>query len=76
MNYKILAPIAFVLLAVGFIAGYLVHSPQTPLSPQNIGVVPSGFIGIYYTTTTAHTVRDGYGSPLRVDINGNLILSN
>ena len=73
MNYKILAPIAFVLLALGFITGYLVRSPQVEVVA---GGSANDLPGVYYTTTTAHTLRDGTGAQVRVDINGRLILSN
>ena len=75
MNYKILAPIAFALLAVGFVAGYLSY-PQNDLPVDLVGGSPNDLPGVYYTTTSAHTLRDGTGAQVRVDINGRLILSN
>ena len=72
MNYKILAPIAFALLALGFLAGYLFQSDQE----VSFGGTANDLPGVYYTTTSAHTLRDGTGAQVRVDINGNLILSN
>lgn len=61
--------VGVVCAAVGFFVGFF-KSPALGVTPK------SDQLGVYFTTTSAYTVRDTYGTPLRVDVNGKLILVN
>jgi hypothetical protein len=58
--------IGIVCLAVGFFIGFF-KSPALGITPK------TNALGVYFTTTTDYTIRDTYGTPLRVDQNGRLI---
>jgi hypothetical protein len=69
---KIIITISILLLAVsvGFAIDKLKGEPK-------LGVYNSKSFstGVYFTTTTDNTLRDSYGGAIRVDINGQIMIS-
>jgi hypothetical protein len=70
-NVKILAPVIILALVVGFFIGRLSVGNNF-----GAGSTPPDVMGVYYTTSSDHAIRDGYGTQLRVDQYGRLIVTS
>jgi hypothetical protein len=53
--------------AVGFFIGFF-KQPALGVTPK------TNQLGVYFSTTSAYVISDSYGTPLRVDANGKLIV--
>jgi len=68
-HYKIII-LLVVIFSVGFFIGRINTTPLGAYQPK------SSDFGVYFTTTTDHTLNDGYSGPVRLDQYGQLILAN
>lgn len=62
--------VGVVCLALGYTIAQLSSSRLKGYNPQT-----PGFTGVYFTTTTANDLRDGYGGPVRIDLYGQVLIS-